>query len=44
MLKMPLLFTPLQIAGTTLHNRVVLSPMCQYCAIDGYADDWHLVG
>jgi 2,4-dienoyl-CoA reductase-like NADH-dependent reductase (Old Yellow Enzyme family) len=43
MLKMPLLFTPLQIAGTTLHNRVVLSPMCQYCAIDGYADDWHLV-
>ena len=43
MLKMPLLFTPLQIAGATLRNRVVLSPMCQYCAIDGYADDWHLV-
>lgn len=42
-LKMPLLFTPLQIAGATLRNRVVLSPMCQYCAIDGYADDWHLV-
>lgn len=43
MLKMPLLFTPLQIAGATLRNRVVLSPMCQYCAINGYADDWHLV-
>jgi len=41
--KMPLLFTPLQIAGATLRNRVVLSPMCQYCAIGGYADDWHLV-
>jgi hypothetical protein len=40
---MPLLFTPLQIAGATLRNRVVLPPMCQYCAIDGYADDWHLV-
>ena len=43
MQKMPLLFTPLQIAGATLRNRMVLSPMCQYCAIDGYADDWHLV-
>ncbi len=43
MLKMPLLFTPLQIAGVTLRNRVVLSPMCQYSAINGYADDWHVV-
>jgi 2,4-dienoyl-CoA reductase-like NADH-dependent reductase (Old Yellow Enzyme family) len=43
MQKMPLLFTPLQIAGATLRNRMVLSPMCQYSAIDGYADDWHLV-
>ena len=43
MLKVPLLFTPLQIADATLRNRMVLSPMCQYCAINGYADDWHLV-
>ena len=43
MVKMPLLFTPLLIAGATLRNRVVLSPMCQYCAIGGYAGDWHLV-
>jgi 2,4-dienoyl-CoA reductase-like NADH-dependent reductase (Old Yellow Enzyme family) len=33
----------LQIADATLRNRMVLSPMCQYCAINGYADDWHLV-
>jgi len=43
MLKVPLLFTPLRIADATLRNRMVLSPMCQYCAINGYADDWHLV-
>ena len=37
------LFTPLTIEGTTFRNRVVVSPMCQYCAKDGLADDWHLV-
>jgi 2,4-dienoyl-CoA reductase-like NADH-dependent reductase (Old Yellow Enzyme family) len=37
------LFTPLRIEGITLRNRVVVSPMCQYCAKDGLADDWHLV-
>ena len=41
--KMPLLFTPIQIAGAVLRNRIVLTPMCQYCATDGYAGDWHLV-
>jgi len=39
----PKLFSPLQIRGTTLRNRIVVSPMCQYCAKDGLADDWHLV-
>jgi 2,4-dienoyl-CoA reductase (NADPH2) len=34
---------PLAIRGLTLRNRIVVSPMCQYVAQDGYADDWHLV-
>lgn len=37
------LFSPLTIRGVTLRNRVVMSPMCQYCAHEGLADDWHLV-
>jgi 2,4-dienoyl-CoA reductase-like NADH-dependent reductase (Old Yellow Enzyme family) len=37
------LFSPLTIRGVTFRNRVVMSPMCQYCATEGLADDWHLV-
>ena len=37
------LLTPLTIRGATLRNRIVMSPMCQYSARDGLADDWHLV-
>jgi 2,4-dienoyl-CoA reductase-like NADH-dependent reductase (Old Yellow Enzyme family) len=37
------LFSPLTIRGVVLRNRVVMSPMCQYCAKEGMADDWHLV-
>jgi 2,4-dienoyl-CoA reductase-like NADH-dependent reductase (Old Yellow Enzyme family) len=37
----PLLFTPLTLRGLTLRNRVVLSPMCQYQAVDGRMQDWH---
>ncbi len=40
---LPLLFSPLKIRGVTLKNRVVISPMCQYSACDGVANDWHLV-
>ena len=40
---MPRLFTPLQIRTITLKNRIVVSPMCQYSAKDGFANDWHLV-
>lgn len=36
------LFTPLTIGGVTLRNRIGMSPMCQYSAIDGYPTDWHL--
>lgn len=31
------------IRGTTLRNRIVVSPMCQYSSEDGFANDWHLV-
>jgi 2,4-dienoyl-CoA reductase (NADPH2) len=37
------LLTPLAVRGVTFRNRIVVSPMCQYCATDGFADDWHLV-
>jgi len=37
------LFEPLTMKGVTLRNRVVMSPMVQYSAIDGFATDWHLV-
>jgi 2,4-dienoyl-CoA reductase-like NADH-dependent reductase (Old Yellow Enzyme family) len=37
------LLTPFPIRGLTLRNRIVMSPMCQYSAHDGLADDWHLV-
>jgi 2,4-dienoyl-CoA reductase-like NADH-dependent reductase (Old Yellow Enzyme family) len=40
---MSLLFSPLQIKGINLKNRIVVSPMCQYSAEDGFANDWHLV-
>jgi 2,4-dienoyl-CoA reductase (NADPH2) len=39
----PDLLSPLAIRGVTLRNRIVMSPMCQYCAYDGLADDWHLI-
>ncbi len=38
-----LLLSPLTIRGVTLRNRIVVSPMCQYSSVDGFADDWHLV-
>jgi len=39
----PLLFTPTELRGVTLKNRIVISPMCTYSAKDGFVDDWHLV-
>ena len=40
---MSLLFSPLQIKSVKLKNRIVVSPMCQYSSVDGFASDWHLV-
>lgn len=37
------LLTSFQLKGITLKNRVVMSPMCQYSAEDGFANDWHFV-
>lgn len=37
------LFDPLDLRGIRLRNRLALSPMCQYEATDGYANDYHLV-
>ena len=39
----PLLFTPMQLRSVTLKNRVVVAPMHQYAAHEGYATDWHLM-
>ena len=35
------LFTPLRLRSLELPNRIVISPMCTYSAIDGMANDWH---
>jgi 2,4-dienoyl-CoA reductase-like NADH-dependent reductase (Old Yellow Enzyme family) len=37
------LLSPLTIRTLTLRNRIVMSPMCQYSAEEGMANDWHLV-
>jgi anthraniloyl-CoA monooxygenase len=39
----PPMFTPFSLRGTTLPNRIVVSPMAMYSAQDGIADDFHLV-
>ncbi|AJY47914.1 NADH:flavin oxidoreductase/NADH oxidase [Martelella endophytica] len=37
------LFTPFEMRSLTLKNRIVVSPMCQYRAVDGRANHWHTV-
>src|SRR4051812_8864584 len=37
------MFQPFRLRGMTLNNRVVVSPMDQYSAVDGMPTDWHLV-
>ena len=37
------LFSPFTMRGMTLDNRIIVSPMCEYSAIDGNAQDWHLM-
>lgn len=37
------MFAPYRLRGMTLKNRVVVSPMAQYKAVDGRPTDWHFV-
>jgi len=37
------LFSPLKLKNHTIPNRLIVSPMCQYSATDGFANTWHLV-
>lgn len=39
----PPMFNPFELRGITLPNRVVVSPMDMYCAVDGAPTEWHLV-
>src|SRR5262245_64996842 len=36
------LFSPFKLGSVELPNRILISPMCQYSADDGVANDWHL--
>lgn len=37
------LFSPLKIRGIEFKNKIAVSPMCQYSAVNGMPSDWHLV-
>src|SRR4051794_10914351 len=37
------LLSPLTLREITFRNRIAMSPMCQYSAHEGFANDWHLV-
>ena len=38
----PPMFTPYKVRGLTLKNRILVSPMAQYSAVDGVVGDYHL--
>ena len=38
----PLLFEPITFRSVTAKNRIVVAPMCQYSAVDGVGNDWHV--
>lgn len=37
------LFSPWMLGPMKLENRIVIAPMCQYSAVDGNAQDWHII-
>ncbi|MFP3648809.1 oxidoreductase, partial [Paraburkholderia sp. SIMBA_054] len=37
------LFSPMEVGGLHLKNRIVIAPMCQYSADNGEMTDWHLM-
>jgi 2,4-dienoyl-CoA reductase-like NADH-dependent reductase (Old Yellow Enzyme family) len=40
---MSALFSPFEVGGLRLANRIVIAPMCQYSAEDGCMTDWHVI-
>jgi 2,4-dienoyl-CoA reductase-like NADH-dependent reductase (Old Yellow Enzyme family) len=40
---MSALFSPLVLRSVEFHNRIFVSPMCQYSSDDGMPNDWHMV-
>ena len=40
---LPPMFQPMALRGIVLANRVVVSPMCMYSAVDGMPTEWHTV-
>jgi len=38
----PPMFTPYKVRGLLLKNRIIVSPMAQYSAVDGCVGDWHM--
>jgi 2,4-dienoyl-CoA reductase-like NADH-dependent reductase (Old Yellow Enzyme family) len=37
------LFEPISLRGVRMRNRIAVSPMCEYSAIDGVPQTWHMV-
>ena len=37
------LFEPFKLREVTLSNRIVVSPMCQFSSVEGFANEWHFV-
>lgn len=40
---MSILYSSFNLKNVTFKNRIVMSPMCQYSSVNGFANDWHLV-
>ncbi len=40
---MSVLFSPFRLRSLSVANRIVISPMCQYSAVDGEAQAWHMI-
>lgn len=40
---MPHLFEALSLRRVRLSNRIIVSPMCEYSSVDGFANEWHFV-
>lgn len=38
-----MLSEPMRLRDVEARNRIVISPTCQYSAVDGHVNDWHLV-